>query len=99
GFPFYKRLNWYVTAYIPNQKIEFLITINKIGSIKFNIDLIPIDAKQTELLWTFLITSHGKFGTTILSKQFSEDKFRKDISEREKDLVYWMQNTSKRKRR
>jgi hypothetical protein len=99
GFPFYKRLTWYVTTYMPNKKIEFLININKVGSIKFNIDLIPIDKQQTELVWTFLITSHGKFGTTIFKKEFSDDRFSKDISEREKDLIYWIQNSTKRKRK
>ena len=92
GFPFYKRLNWYVIDYSPNEKIEFLIVINKVGTIKFSIDIQRIDNKKTELTWTFLITSHGKFGSKIFNKEFALGRFNEDISNREKDLVYWIQN-------
>ena len=99
GFPFYKRLNWYVIDYSPNDKIEFLIVINKVGAIKFSIDIQPFDKNNTGLTWTFLLTSHGWFGSTIFKKEFALERFNEDISSREKDLIYWIKNNEKRSKK
>ena len=96
GFPFFKRLNWYVTNYSSNNKIEFLIVINKVGTIKFTIDIQAVDDNNTELAWTFTATSHGKFGSKVFKKEFELERFNKDISNREKDLIYWIKNNEKR---
>ena len=98
GFPLYKRINWYIINYEPDKNITFLIVVNRIGSIKFVIDLIPVIDTQTKISWTYLITSHGKFGSFFLKKEFSQDKFNKDVEERLKDLVYWVQNREMRHR-
>ena len=96
GFPFFKRLNWYVIEYSPNSKIGFLIVINKIGTIKFTIDIQAIDDNSSELTWTFLVTSHGKFGSKVFKKEFELERFNNDKSNREKDLIFWIQNNKKR---
>lgn len=95
GFPFFKRITFYITKYNPDHHIEFLITINKVGSIKFSIDLKVIDNKNTELTWTHLVTTHSKFGAWALKKEYTEYKFNAGLKTKELDLIYWVQNHKK----
>jgi hypothetical protein len=96
GFPFYKRLNFYVTEYDPNKRICFLIVINAVGTILFSIDLIPNGNDSTILIWHYVVTSHSKFGNRLLKTELTPEKFNKDLENKEQDLSFFIKNHSMR---
>jgi ribosome modulation factor len=96
GFPFYKKLNFYITEYDPNRRICFLIVINSVGTILFSIDLIPNKADSTTLIWHYVVTSHSKIGERLLKTELTPEKFTKDLENKEQDLEYFIKHHSMR---
>ena len=95
GFPFYKRMTFQVIDYIPNNRIEFLIYINKVGSVRFSLSLTQIDMNKSKMVCDYVLTGHSKLGNKQL-KKFREKEIEKQLKNLEMDITYWLQNKTKR---
>lgn len=95
GFPFYKRMTFQIIDYKPNEKIEFLIYIHKVGTVRFSLSLQKIDENITKMICNYILTGHSGFGNKQL-KKYKEKKVLTEVKNLESDLVYWLNNKTKR---
>jgi hypothetical protein len=96
GFPLYKKKIFQVIDYRQGEHIEFLIFINRIGSIRFSLGLKEMEGNRTLMLCNYLLTGHTRMGNKQF-KRFREKQIEKDVKKLEADLIYWLRNKRLRK--
>lgn len=95
GFPFYKRITFHTISYRPAEEIEFLLYIQKVGTIRMKLQLEPETNNITVMNCNYLLTGHSRFGNRQLRK-YREKKIEKEVKSLEADLRYWLKNNSLR---
>lgn len=89
GFPFYKRLFYYVSEYNPNERIVFHVFVNKLFIMLIEMDLESLNKTQTKLKLKYTLTGISKRGNKIAKVVYNKE-IPKGIDEMNKDLVYWL---------
>ncbi len=92
---FSKKMFFQVIQYNPPEFIEFLIHINKTGTIRFGIKLLQVNNDRTEARWAYLLTGFTRAGITKL-KNYRENLIEKQVENMERDLSYWLAYKTRR---
>jgi hypothetical protein len=88
-------MTFQVIDYEPNNKIEFLIYVNNVGSVRFELNLQLQEGKETKMICNYILTGHSRFGNKQL-KKYREKKIEEEVKNLEQDLTYWLTNKTKR---
>ena len=88
-------MTFQVIDYRPSERIEFLIYIHKVGTVRFSLSLQKIDENITKMICNYILTGHSAFGNKQL-KKYKEEKILTEVKNLESDLIYCLINKTKR---
>jgi hypothetical protein len=85
-----KTALWTCVAYEPPAFIEYLVTSGRDVVMRLSVRLAETGRGRTEVDWRMLFTAFSCIGRTLLRRRFTEAAFDKMMSDRERELNWYL---------